>query len=412
MYTADLHVHSRFAFSTSRSLDLGELSRWARLKGIDLLSTGDFTHPAWREEISGRLTALGNGLYEFGGVRFVLGTEVSSVSRLGDRSRRIHLLAFAPSLQAAASVSAALAAYGRLDGDGRPTLRISPRDLCHRLYDIDPRCFVIAAHLWTPWFGAYGERSGFDSIEECFGDAASLVPAVETGLSADPAMAWAVPSLDDVALVSFSDAHSAPNLGRELTVLPGEPSYQGLLDSLRVQGIALTIEYHPAEGKYHHTGHRRCGYRTALADDPGALCPVCGRKLTVGVLQRVSELAGRSVRTWTDESGLTHGDTGRPPFRHLVGLAGVVSEALGVGPNSARSRAQYLRLAQELGGELSVLLDVPLAEVAAVGTERIAEGVGRVRSGRELSIEPGYDGVYGSVRIWPGRGDQNRARLV
>ena len=401
MYTADLHVHSRFAYSTSKSLDLGELSRWARLKGIDLLATGDFTHPAWLEEISGQLTALGNGLYEYGGVKFALGAEVSSVSRLGGRSRRIHLLAFAPSLKTAARVSAALAAYGRMDADGRPTLRISPRDLCHRLHDIAPRCFVMAAHLWTPWFGAYGERSGFDSIEECFGDAAPLVPAVETGLSADPAMTWAVPSLDDVALVSFSDAHSAPNLGREVTVLSGELSYDGLLDSLRGQGIAYTIEYHPAEGKYHHTGHRACGYRTAFSEDPEALCPVCGRTLTVGVLQRVRDLAGRSVRTWTDETGLTHGDTHRPPFRHLVGLAKVVSEALGVGPSSRRVQAQYLRLAQEMGGELAVLLDVPLAEIAAVGSERIAEGVGRVRSGRGLSIEPGYDGVYGSVRIWP-----------
>ena len=412
MYAADLHVHSRFAFNTSKSLDLGELSRWARLKGIDLLSTGDFTHPTWLREISGLLTDLGNGLYEFEGVRFVLGAEVSSICRLGGRSRRIHLLAFAPSLDIAARVSAALAAYGRMDADGRPTLSISPRDLCHRLHDIDPGCFVVAAHLWTPWFGAYGERSGFDSLEECFGDAVPLVPAVETGLSADPAMAWAVPSLDDVALVSFSDAHSAPNLGRELTVLQGELSYQGLVDSLRGQRIALTVEYHPAEGKYHHTGHRRCGYRTAFTDDPEALCPVCGRKLTVGVLQRVSRLADRPVRTWKDESGLTHGDTGRPPFRHLVGLARVVSEALGTGPNAGRVRAQYIRLAQELGGELAVLLDAPLADIAAVGSERIAEGVGRVRSGRELSIEPGYDGVYGSVRIWPEQGDQGRARLV
>lgn len=401
MYAADLHVHSRFAFNTSRSLDLAELSRWARLKGIDLLSTGDFTHPAWLAEISGELTPLGNGLYECGGVRFVLGTEVSSVCRIGGRSRRVHLLVFAPSLEAAARVSAGLSTYGRMDADGRPTLRISPRDLCHRLYDIDPGCFVIAAHLWTPWFGAYGQRSGFDSLEECFGDSTPLVPAVETGLSADPAMAWGVPSLDDVALVSFSDAHSAPNLGRELTVLLGELSYEGLVDSLRGQRIALTIEYHPAEGKYHHTGHRKCGYRTAFAADPGALCPVCGRKLTVGVLQRVGEQTGRSVRIWTDENGLTHGDTGRPPFRHLVGLRGVVSEALGVGPNSVRVRAQYLRLVEELGGELAVLLDASLSEVAAVGTERIAEGVGRVRSGRKLAIEPGYDGVYGSVRVWP-----------
>ncbi len=398
-YVADLHVHSRFAYSTSPALDLDELARWARRKGVDLLASGDFTHPLWLAEISERLVDRGDGLFEYEGVLFALGTEINSVSRVGGRSRRVHLLLFAPSLHAVARINAMLAKHGRLDADGRPTVKISPRDLAHRLHEIDEKIFIIAAHLWTPWYGAYGAKSGFDSLEECFGDALELVPAVETGLSSDPGMAWEVPSLDSVSLVSFSDAHSAPKLAREATVLPGEPSYDGLLGALRAQNIVKTLEFHPAEGKYHHTGHRKCGYRTPVAKGDGR-CPVCGRPLTVGVMQRVADLATRRVRTWTGEDGLTHGESGRPPFRHVVGLAQVISEAVGVGPNSKRVRLQYLRIVDELGGELAVLLESSLDDIAAVGSARIAEGVGRARSG-DMAITPGYDGLYGTVRIWP-----------
>jgi uncharacterized protein (TIGR00375 family) len=317
---------------------------------------------------------------------------------VGGRSRRVHLLVFAPSLDTVACINAMLAKHGRLDADGRPTVKISPRDLAHRLHDIDPRIFLIAAHLWTPWYGAYGAKSGFDSLEECFEDAVGLVPAVETGLSSDPGMAWEVPSLDSVSLVSFSDAHSAPKLAREATVLPGEPSYDGLLSALRAQNIVKTLEFHPAEGKYHHTGHRGCGYQVASAEGDRR-CPACGRPLTVGVMQRVADLATRRVWTWTDEDGLTHGETGRPPFRHLVGLAQVISESVGVGPNSKRVRSQYLRIVGELGGELAVVLDSPLSDIAAVGSARIAEGMGRARVG-DVTVAPGYDGLYGKVRIW------------
>ena len=401
MYAADLHVHSRFAYGTSRALDLAEMSRWARLKGIDLLATGDFTHPEWIGEISGQLEDLGTGFYRYGGVRFVLGAEVSSICRLGGRARRVHLLIFAPSLQSAAAVNCRLARFGRLDADGRPSVRISPGELCHLLHDVDPLCFVVPAHPWTPWFGAFGERSGFDSLKECFGDAVPLVPAVETGLSADPFMAWAVPSLDNVAIVSFSDAHSGANLGRELTVFSGEPGFEGLLGSLRRQSIVCTIESHPAAGKYHDTGHRSCGYRSAGGISSYGLCPGCGRKPTIGVSQRVRDMAGRVVRTWTGEDGYIHGDTRRPPYRHVVGLIKVIAESLGMGPKSRRVQAQYLRLVNELGGELEVLLRAPLADIDAVAPGRIAEGVGRVRSGSGLLVDPGYDGIPGSVRVWP-----------
>ena len=399
-YVADLHVHSRFAFNTSKRLDLDELSRWAKRKGVDLLATGDFTHPEWLAEISGQLADLGNGLFEYGGVRFVLGAEVATVSQHDGRSRRVHLLLFAPSLDAVRRINTALARYGRLDADGRPTVGLSPRDLAHLIHGIDARCFIIAAHLWTPWFGAYGARSGFDSLADWLGDAVGLVPAVETGLSSDPGMAWAVPSLDDVSLVSFSDAHSAPRLAREATVFPGQLGYDGLLDSLRKQDIEYTVEVYPAEGKYHHTGHRACGYSVPVAEGSDPRCPVCGRPPTMGVLQRVCDLATRKVRIWTDDDGLTRGDTGSPPFRHMVGLAQIIAEAVGVGPNSKRVAAIYEAVVEELGGELGVLLEAPLDDIGRLGSERIAEGVARARAG-DLSITPGYDGLYGQVRIWP-----------
>ena len=403
MYVADLHVHSRYAYASSRRLDLGELSRWARLKGIDLLSAGDLTHPGWMDEISAGLTDAGDGLYEHGGVRFVLGGEVCSVSRQGGRSRRVHVLLFVPSIASARSLGRELARFGRMDADGRPTVRLSPRDLVHLAHGVDPECLVVAAHVWTPWYGALGARSGFDSLAECFGDGAALVAAAETGLSSDPAMNWEVPSLDDFTLVSFSDAHSGPRLGREATVLEGEPGYAALARGLRTGAVASTIEMHPAQGKYHHGGHRACGYRAEPGGRPGRACPVCGGGATRGVADRVAELSRRRVRTWTDGDGLVRGDAGRPPFRRLVALSDIVSEAVGRGPSSRAVREPYMRLATELGGELRALVDAPLGDVAALSTDLIAEGVGRARSGR-LIVEPGYDGLYGTVRIWPDDG--------
>ena len=248
-YVADLHVHSPFARGTSRRLTFDGLAHWAKVKGIDLLATGDFTHPVWIEETRTRLADAGNGLFTLDGVHFVLGTELSCVASQGGRSRRVHMLALAPELETVDRINSALAAHGNLAGDGRPVLRLTPRDLLETLLEIDDRCLAIPAHLWTPWYGLYGSKSGFDSLEESFGDLADLVPAVETGLSSDPAMNWRVPSLDDVSLVSFSDAHSPAKLGRELTVFEGDPSYDGLAHALRTGGVRYTVEFFPEEGK-------------------------------------------------------------------------------------------------------------------------------------------------------------------
>ena len=259
---------------------------------------------------------------------------------------------------------------------------------------------MIPAHLWTPWYGLYGSKSGFDSLEESFGDLTDLVPAVETGLSSDPAMNWSVPSLDDVSIVSFSDAHSPGKLGRELTVFEGDMSYEGLAHALRTGGIGYTVEFFPEEGKYHHSGHRKCGvrYTPEQVAEEGVRCPVCGRPLTIGVLQRVEELSRRAIETRRGEDGLVRSDNGRPPFRSLVALVDIVAEALGCRPQAKKATAVYDRLVSRFGSELSVLIDAPVEDIASTAGDRTAEGVRRVRSG-DVLIEPGYDGEYGAVKV-------------
>jgi uncharacterized protein (TIGR00375 family) len=401
-YVADLHLHSPFARATSRELNFENLSRWAGIKGIDLLASADFTHPAWFEETRRKLREAGDGLYEYDGVRFVLGTEVNCTTHQGGRNRRVHLLVFAPSLEVVERVNAALGSKGNLASDGRLTVKLSPRDLASTLLEIDSRCLLIPAHVWTPWFGIFGSKSGFDSLQECFGDMTPHIYAVETGLSSEPAMNWRIPELDSLSIVSFSDAHSLPNMGRELTVMRGDLSYDGLVESLRTQDIAYTVEFFPEEGKYHHSGHRKCGvkYSPGEVQRYGRRCPSCGRPLTVGVMQRVEELAAREVDTWTDEDGYTRAENNRPPFKMLVSLSKIIAEGLGKGTHTKAVRTEYDKLVTEFESELSVLTEAPVAEVATVSGERIAEGIARVRRGA-ISVEPGYDGMYGTVTVWP-----------
>ncbi|MDA1348855.1 MAG: endonuclease Q family protein, partial [Chloroflexi bacterium] len=320
------------------------------------------------------------------------------------------MLVFAPSLATVQRINSALESKGALHSDGRPSLRATPRELVSILLDIDSRCFVIPAHAWTPWFGIYGSKSGFDSLEECFGDTWEHVPAIETGLSSDPAMNWMVPELDDRAIVSFSDAHSLPRMGRELTYFNGELSYDGLLSSLRTQDIAYTIEFFPEEWKYHHSGHRKCGVSLSPAEvaEGGGRCPKCGRRLTLGVLQRVHELGRREVETRVDEEGFTRSVDGRPPFRSMVALDLIVAESLGVGVKTKMVRTTYGKLIAELGGEMSVLMEATTDDIARVAGDRVAEGVYRVRRG-QVQIEPGYDGRYGTVKIWGGKGRGRKA---
>ena len=405
-YAADLHLHSSYAYATSRDLNFENLAHWAKIKGIDLLASADFTHPEWFEESRSKLTEADSGLYEHDGVKFVLGTEVNCVGSVNGRSRRIHILVLAPSLDVVAQINKALSDRGAsLEGDGRPTLSLTPRDLTELLLRIDPRCLIIPAHAWTPWFGLFGSKSGFDSLEECFGDLTPHIHAVETGLSSDPAMCWRVPDLDDVSIVSFSDAHSLPKMARELTVFNGEPSYDGLAEALRTQDIAYTIEFFPEEGKYHNSGHRKCGvsYDPGEVDRNGRACPVCGRAMTLGVRQRVEELAQREIDASPDDDGLVRHPDGRPPFRSMVSLQQILSEVTGVGINTKRVRTAYMSLIESFGTELAILLDAPTSDIATALPrygERLAEGIHKVRAG-DIYVQPGFDGQYGVVKVWP-----------
>ena len=400
-YVADLHLHSSFARGTSKALNFENLARWARIKGIDLLASADFTHPAWFHETCIKLRDAGDGLYEHDGVRFILGTEVNCAADQGGRHRRVHLLIFATSLDTVERINATFATKGALWSDGRPTLQMSPRELVSALLELDSRCLVIPAHAWTPWFGIFGSKSGFDSLEECFGDAAGQIYAIETGLSSDPGMNWRIPELDNRSIVSFSDAHSLPKLGRELTAIGGEFTYDGLVEALKTQNVEYTLEFFPEEGKYHYSGHRKCGvsYSPVEVESNGRICPACGRRLTLGVMQRVDELAAREAKTWTDDDGFNRADNNRPPYKTLVGLQQIIAESLGVGVNSKRVQDAYFRTVNQFGNELSVLMSAPIPDIAKVSGERLAEGVSRVRRG-DISIEPGYDGLYGKVKIW------------
>jgi uncharacterized protein (TIGR00375 family) len=407
-YTADLHIHSSYAYATSPSLNFENLAHWARLKGIDLLASADFTQPEWFVESKAKLSETGDGLYEYDGVKFVLGTEVNCTARVGGRARRVHILVFAPTLSSVSKINDALKRRGaKLDGDGRPTLTMSPRDLLEMILEIEPRCMMIPAHAWTPWFGIFGSKSGFDSLEECFGDLTPHIHAIETGLSSDPAMCWRVPELDDVSIVSFSDAHSLPKLARELTVFNGSPSYDGLAEALRTQDIAYTVEFFPEEGKYHHSGHRRCGVSltTDEVNEHGNACPVCKRPVTLGVMQRVEDLARRKhdIHIRRDQNGLVRSLKDRPPYRSLVSLQEILSEAMGVGVNTKRVQGAYMSLVENLGSELDVLLSIPSGEAAATLPRFgwiVADGLERVRAG-DIHVIPGFDGQYGTVKVWP-----------
>lgn len=410
IYAADLHLHSPYARAVSPRITFENMAQWAKVKGIDLLASADFTHPAWFAQTRRTLRECGDGLLEHGGVRFVLGTEVNCSAKQGGRLRRVHMLLFAPNLDAAARINAAIAPRGALDADGRPTLRMTPRDLLSEALAVDDRAIVMPAHAWTPHFGVFGAKSGFDSLSECFGDLTPQVPAVETGLSSDPSMNWRLPELDNLSVVSFSDAHSLSKMARELTLFDGELSYDGLRDALRSQSVHCTIEFFPEEGKYHNSGHRNCGVNLTPAEavETGGICPRCGRRMTPGVMQRVEELAamsgGRPAPALTrGDDGLTRGSNGRPPFRSLVGLQQIIAEAVGRGVNAKSVQTQYERLVNELGSELHILTAAATADIMLAAGQpsgaAIAQGVDRVRKG-DIRIVPGYDGVFGKVSVW------------
>ncbi len=393
---ADLHTHSKYAMATSKDTDLEHLSRGARAKGVSLMGTGDFTHPKWFAELKEKLKPLsGSGLYSYLGINWMLSGEVSTVYQQGGRTRKVHHLLYAPNLEIVAQINASLAKHGRLGSDGRPVLTgIDSAELLESVSSISAEAFLIPAHAWTPWFGVLGSKSGFDSLRECYQDQAGKVFAIETGLSSDPPMNWRLSALDGVGLISNSDAHS-PNpwrLGREANVfdLPGL-TYQGVFEAIRARDrsrFLFTIEVDPSYGKYHFTGHKKCGVslppHEALALENR--CPKCGKKMTVGVLQRVEALADRP-------EGYVPG--GAVPFKRLLPLYEVISVATGVNRLYARSVIELQdALIAAFGSELAVLLDADEEGLAKHVPAKVAAAIVAVREGR-VKVTPGYDGVYG-----------------
>jgi len=428
---ADLHIHSRYSRATSSSLTLPRLERWARLKGLDLVGTGDCTHPAWLEEMRENLEPAEEGLFRLKegarrdfdageGLaepsasspppRFIVTGEISTIYSRDGKTRKIHHLVILPSLDAAAAFQAGLESIGgNVRSDGRPILGLDSRDLFARLLEADDRAILVPAHVWTPWFSALGARSGFDSIDECYGDLASRIGAIETGLSSNPPMNWALSSLDRFAIVSNSDAHSPAKLGREATIFDAEPSYRAIAEALGGGGpkgrVAGTVEFFPQEGKYHYEGHRACGVALSPGESAaaGGICPACGKRLTPGVLGRVAELADRPIDEFEPCPPDTSG-TNRRPYHSLIPLPEILAELVGVGAASKKVSAAYGALIAVAGSELSLLMDRDLKELETLGCpglsgELLAEAVGRMRSGK-VSIKPGYDGEYGSIRVF------------
>lgn len=441
-YIADLHLHSKYSRAVSQQMTLPMMAQYARQKGIDILTASDFTHPVWFKEIKNLLQEENDGIYTLksqaphpkgeGNNRktyFILSTEIATIYKQGDKLRRIHNLVFAPNFETVEKINTALVKRGaNLSSDGRPIIGMSSRDLLSLILEVDERCFLIPCHIWTPHFGIYGSASGFDSLAEAFGDMAKYIYGIETGLSSDPDMNWSVRELLNRSIISTSDAHSAPKMGREATVFVDKNgmsndksqisterkiTYKDILGAIKREpdaeySIGYTIEFYPEEGKYHFSGHRNCKVSFGPEDvqEKGIVCPVCRKKMTEGVLVRVQQLSdptlGNRAELKQNAQGLAwHTDKMhiQPPYVKLVPLLEVVAESLHSTTASQKSQALYADLCQKLESEFHILLRAPLEEIERVAGKKVAEGVKKVRTG-SISISPGYDGEYGKVTIW------------
>ncbi|MFC1976573.1 UvrD-helicase domain-containing protein, partial [Chloroflexota bacterium] len=411
-FVADVHIHSHYSRATSKNLDFEHLAKWAQLKGFHVVGTGDISHPGWLQEMKDKLEPAEEGLFRLkdnvakavqnevpqacqGTVRFMLAGEISSIYKKNDKVRKIHNVIFAPTLEAVEKIQAALEKIGNIRSDGRPILGLDSRDLLEIILDIDPQNYLIPAHIWTPWFSLLGSKSGFDSVEECFEDLTPHIFALETGLSSDPPMNWRVSTLDGYTLVSNSDAHSPQKLAREANVFNTDLSYPAFFEALITgdpEQFLGTLEFFPAEGKYHHDGHRKCGinWKPKITLKHDGICPECGKPVTVGVSHRVETLADREEG---EKPAHYH------PFQSLIPLPEVLSEVVGVGPNSKRVQQAYNSLLNTLGSELSILLDVPLDDIGQAGGPLLAEGIRRMRNG-DVIATAGYDGEFGIIKVF------------
>ena len=406
-FIADFHVHSHYSRATSKDMSPEGIWKWAQLKGVTVIGTGDFTHPGWLKELHEKLEPAGNGLFTLkkkyqpagvpdsckADVYFILSAEISCIYRKNERTRKVHSIVLSPDFASAERLNTALSKIGNLKSDGRPILGLDAKELLRITLDASPDNLSIPAHAWTPHFSVFGAASGFDTLEECFEELTPHIYAIETGLSSDPAMNRRLSALDRITLVSNSDAHSAPKIGREANILDTDISYFSLMKVIKTKkGFLGTIEFFPEEGKYHHDGHRACGVslspRETIRHD--YLCPVCGKKVTVGVMHRVEKLADR-------EEGFKL--AGAPPYFSIIPLPEIIGEGLKCGVNTKKVNAVYFALLEKLGSEFTVLMDAPLDDIERAGTPLIREAVARMREGR-VHIAPGYDGEYGKVRIF------------
>ena len=399
-FIADFHLHSKYSRATSKEMEVETLARWAKKKGISLLGTGDFTHPTYFAELRSKLEPLGSGLFQLKkedqGVRYILTTEVSNIYSQGGKVRRIHNLIFAPSFEVVEAIRSKLGNLGKLSSDGRPIFSFTAKELLTMILDISQDCLIIPAHAWTPWFSIFGANSGFDSIEECFGEMSPHIHAFETGLSSDPEMNWRLSALDRITLISNSDAHSPNRLGREANAFDCALDYKEIVETLRTKDrkkLLFTIEFFPEEGKYHYDGHRQCGVISSPSQTEANqhLCPKCHKKLTVGVMHRVEELADRP-EGFIPKNAI--------PSIHLIPLEEVIAEALGVRVGTKAVEMEYERLVERGGSEFQILLDATPDELASFVPPKILEGIVRMRQGR-VSIIPGHDGVYGKITLFP-----------
>ena len=495
----DLHLHSKYSRAVSPQMVIPEMAKWAKIKGINLLGTGDFTHPLWFSELrewleeKDGILEMRNEKWEAGSarppasslagevgrgsekceVRFLLTTEISSIYSQGGKTRKIHNLIVAPSFSSAEKISQELKNRGcNLLSDGRPIIGLSAKDLLNLVLSVDEKCLFIPCHIWTPWFSLYGSKSGFDSVQECFGELSKYIYAVETGLSSDPDMNWRVPDLDQKQIVSFGDAHSLQKLGREATALEiedtkilryedirraiigkweggngklekemGSENSEDQIISPQNQAsnfpphISYTVEFYPEEGKYHWTGHRKCGIVLSPEETAkkGMSCPVCGKGLTVGVMERVKALGPSFAKAtegkdrvgdrvsevdefgvrWTKEkpafakasadakamAGKAAGKKERPRFVKLVPLAEIIAETLKAGESSQKVQQEFGKLIEILGSEIKILTRTSKEEIAKIGGEKLAEGIMKVRKG-DIYISPGFDGEFGKVSVW------------
>ncbi|MFZ2390317.1 MAG: endonuclease Q family protein [Minisyncoccales bacterium] len=394
-FIADFHIHSKYSRATSGQTDLENISKWAEIKGVRVIATGDFTHPQWIKNIKEELKPAEPGLFQYKNseTRFLLTTEISCIYSKKGKTRKIHLIVLSPSIEICEKINEELSKIGNLKSDGRPILGLDAKELVRIVLNISSDCMVIPAHCMTPWFGLFGSKSGFDSMEECFEELSSSIHAVESGLSADPAMLWRLPDIRKITVISNSDAHSPEKIGREANVFNTDLDYYSITEAIKTRkGFLETIEFYPQEGKYYGDGHRACNIYMDSKDSLryNEICPVCGKPLTVGVMNRIEKLADQP-------EGFIPENT--VPFRSIVPLKEIIGEALGVGSGTKRVDVEYQKLILTFKSEFNILLDVPFESLKETSSSNIIEGIKRAREGK-VNISPGFDGEYGKVKIF------------